>query len=81
MRVSCWERQFARRDSRGCVEAIGEAEVALWVFGAGVLRARLERSVSWTPGAEGAPREGFVLEVCAVEGTMRRDWRGLLVDE
>lgn len=49
------------------------AEAAPWVFGAGVLSARLERSVSWTPGADGAPREGLVVEVCAVEGTMRRD--------
>lgn len=56
------------------MEAIATAEAALWVFGAGVLRARLERRVSWTPGAEGAPREGFVVEVCAVEGTIRRDW-------
>lgn len=50
-----------------------EAVAAEWDFGAGVLRARFERRVSWTPGAEGAPREGLVVEVWAVEGTMRRD--------
>jgi len=55
------------------VEVIGEEDEALWVLGAGVLRERFERRVSWTPGAEGAPREGFVVEVCAVVGTMRRD--------
>lgn len=49
------------------------AEAALWVFGAGVLRARFERRVSCTPGAEGAPRDGVVVDVWAVEGTMRRD--------
>jgi hypothetical protein len=30
------------------------------VFGAGVLRLRFARRVSWTPGAEGAPRLGWV---------------------
>lgn len=55
------------------------ADAALWVFGAGVLSARLERRVSWTPGAEGAPREAVVLVVWAVVGTMRRDLAVLLV--
>ena len=36
----------------------GEVEV---VFGAGVLRCRLERRVSWIPGADGAPREAWVV--------------------
>ena len=47
-----------------------------WVeldFGAGVLRARLARRVSWTPGAEGAPRLGWVAVGWAAVGTIRRD--------
>lgn len=42
------------------------------VEGEGAERERLDRRVSWTPGAEGAPRVGGVdLEVEA-EGVMRR---------
>ena len=43
-------------------------------MGAGVVRERFERRVSWTPGAEGAPRAGVVLERWPDEGTMRRDY-------
>ena len=47
------------------------APVAL---GAGAERFRLWRRVSWTPGAEGAPRVEGVVVVVLLEGTMRRDW-------
>lgn len=43
-------------------------------FGGPGVRARLERRVSWTPGAEGAPREGRVEVGWAEGGAMRRDW-------
>lgn len=43
------------------------------VFGAGVLRLRLARRVSWTPGAEGAPMLACEWEGLLEEGTMRRD--------
>jgi hypothetical protein len=42
-------------------------------FGAGADRFRLWRSVSWTPGAEGAPRTAGVVCVEVVVGMMRRD--------
>lgn len=45
---SSWvDCQAARRASRGCEEA-----GAVWVA---VVEERLERRVSWMPGAEGAP--------------------------
>lgn len=37
------------------------------------LKERFERSVSWTPGAEGADGARAVLFGCAAAGTMRRD--------
>ena len=43
-------------------------------FGAGAERLRLWRRVSWTPGAEGAPRTWGVVVVVVVAGTMRRDY-------
>lgn len=43
-------------------------------LGAGAERFRLWRRVSWTPGAEGAPRVAGVVLVEAVVGVMRRDW-------
>ena len=45
-------------------------------FGAGAERLRLWRRVSWTPGAEGAPRFAGVEVVVVVAGTMRRDCVG-----
>jgi hypothetical protein len=42
-------------------------------LGAGAERLRLWRRVSWTPGAEGAPRTAGVLWVDVVVGIMRRD--------
>lgn len=49
------------------------APVAL---GAGAERLRLWRRVSWTPGAEGAPRVAGVVVVVEAAGTMRKDcWR------
>jgi len=52
------------------LEVVEGAPAAL---GAGAERLRLWRRVSWTPGAEGAPRvEGVVLVVVAA-GVMRRD--------
>jgi hypothetical protein len=50
-------------------------------FGAGAERFRLWRRVSWTPGAEGAPRVEGVVLVVAVVGVMRRDWWRVLVWE
>lgn len=38
------------------------------------VRARRERRVSWTPGAEGAEVSGVVCVGCACGGTKRRDW-------
>ena len=46
------------------------APVAL---GAGAERLRLWRRVSWTPGAEGAPRTAAVVFVVEEAGMMRRD--------
>lgn len=43
-------------------------------LGAGAERLRLWRRVSWTPGAEGAPRARGVWWVVLVVGMMRRDW-------
>jgi hypothetical protein len=43
-------------------------------LGAGAERFRLWRSVSWTPGAEGAPRVAGVVVVVVLAGVMRRDW-------
>lgn len=43
------------------------------VLGAGVERLRFARRVSWTPGAEGAPRLAWVVEGLLAAGTMRRD--------
>lgn len=72
-------RHWARRASSGCADcSCGVDEVALEEDGAGAVRARFERSVSWTPGAEGAP----VYWPCWVEvawaawGTIRRDCKG-----
>ena len=48
-------------------------------LGAGEERLRLWRRVSWTPGAEGAPRFAGVEVVVVVAGTMRRDCLGVLV--
>jgi hypothetical protein len=48
-------------------------------LGAGAERLRLWRRVSWTPGAEGAPRVEGVVVVVLLEGTMRRDCEGVLV--
>ena len=45
-------------------------------LGAGAERFRLWRSVSWTPGAEGAPRVAGVVVVVVLAGVMRRDWLG-----
>ena len=75
MRVSCWARQRERRDSRGWKDWVDVEEVVREaVLGGGALRRRFERRVSWTPGAEGAPR-GEGMEVgCGAEGTMRRVW-------
>lgn len=47
------------------------APVAL---GAGAERLRLWRRVSWTPGADGAPRVAGVEDVVCAVGTMRRDY-------
>lgn len=60
-----------------------EALEVAWVFGAGVLRERLARRVSWTPGAEGAPSDGVVDVGCEAAGVMRRAWEegGRLVGE
>lgn len=63
-----------RRDSSGwddCREAgcVDEAGPLLVVE----LKERFERSVSWTPGAEGADGARAVLFGCAAAGTMRRD--------
>lgn len=69
-------RQFARRVSRGCEEAIWTGvEVLDWAVGAGAARLRFVRRVSWTPGAEGAPvkRPWVVVEAWPFWGTMRRD--------
>jgi hypothetical protein len=44
----------------------------------GTLRERLERRVSWIPGAEGAPEEKEVVEGVAFVGTIRRDFDVLL---
>ena len=74
--------QAARRDSSGWVDVVGSWEVDVdeeeeVVDGTGV---REERSVSWTPGADGAPleveeEEVLVVEVvCWVGGAIRRDW-------
>lgn len=54
------------------MEAVEGAPAAL---GAGAERLRLWRRVSWTPGAEGAPRTAGVVFVDEEEGMMRRDWR------
>lgn len=43
-------------------------------LGAGALRLRLWRRVSWTPGAEGAPRTCGVVVVVVLAGMMRRDY-------
>ena len=43
-------------------------------LGAGAERLRLWRRVSWTPGAEGAPRTWGVVVVVVVAGMMRRDY-------
>jgi hypothetical protein len=43
-------------------------------FGAGAERERLWRRVSWTPGAEGAPRTDGVEVMVVVVGIRRRDW-------
>jgi hypothetical protein len=48
-------------------------------LGAGEERLRLWRRVSWTPGAEGAPRVEGVVLVEVLAGTMRRDCEGVLV--
>jgi hypothetical protein len=70
---SCCCFQAERRASRGWVEAVEGAPVAL---GAGAERFRLWRRVSWTPGAEGAPRLAGVVFVVVLVGMMRRDWEG-----
>jgi hypothetical protein len=56
------------------VEDVDGAPAAL---GAGAERFRLWRRVSWTPGAEGAPRVAAVVLVVAVVGVMRRDLGGV----
>lgn len=59
------------------MEVVGLGVVVLVVdvaLGAGALRERFERRVSWTPGAEGAPMAGWVVVAGVVVGTMRRDW-------
>jgi hypothetical protein len=53
------------------VELVLGAPVAL---GAGAERLRLWRRVSWTPGAEGAPRVEGVVVVVVLVGMMRRDY-------
>lgn len=60
-KLSCWARQCRRRDSSGW-----EEEGCGVVEGAGGVMERLERRVSWTPGAEGAPGSGIV--ECGWEG-------------
>lgn len=63
-----------RRDSRGCDDD-GVVEVVVWLYGSGPTPAR---SVSWRPGAEGAPwAEGRMwekVEAWLSAGTIRRDW-------
>jgi hypothetical protein len=68
--ASCCCFQALRRASRGCVDDVLGAPAAL---GAGAERLRLWRRVSWTPGAEGAPRTAGVVCVDVVAGMMRRD--------
>ena len=53
-----------------------DVEGAPAALGAGAERLRLWRRVSWTPGAEGAPREAGVEVVVVLVGMMRRDWVG-----
>jgi len=69
-------RHCASRASRGCVDCSGAASgaVSLPLVGAPTPRFRFVRSVSCTPGAEGAPGLALVCEGCAFAGTMRRDW-------
>ena len=67
--ASCWDFQALRRASNGWEEEVVGAPVAL---GAGADRLRLWRRVSWTPGAEGAPRVAGVVLLVLV-GMMRRD--------
>jgi len=67
-------RHLARRASSGCEDCSGAwAGEEVVVVTTGVVRERLERMVSWTPGAEGAPREGVVAVAADLVGTMRRD--------
>lgn len=70
LRLSCVVRHCERRDSSGCVDW---SSTGLDVLGAGVESDRLERSVSWMPGAEGAPRAGWVEDRWEDDGTMRSD--------
>lgn len=58
--ASCWERHCASRDSRGCVDWSSKCDAC--AFGAGVVRERLARRVSCTPGAEGAPSSACVVK-------------------
>ena len=44
-----------------------------FAFGAGNVRERFDRRVSWTPGAEGAPGVSVVAAGWADVGTMRSD--------
>lgn len=70
-------RQFARRDSRGCVEeSWGVLECEEWEGVEEGCRERFERRVSWTPGAEGAEGARVVWFAWFAAGTMRRDWIG-----
>lgn len=72
-------RQEARRDSRGWALVTTGWEEEVEVFGAEGARLRFERRVSWTPGAEGAPRVGTVYVGLLAAGTMRRAWLLMLV--
>lgn len=69
-------RQDVRRASSGWLDCSGSAVVDEPLGAELAVRPRLERSVSWTPGAEGAPLEGVVDVGCACEGVMRIAWMG-----
>jgi hypothetical protein len=66
-------RHLVRRASSGCVDwSWAGADASLVCTGA--LRERFARSVSWMPGAEGAPAGKDVDEAVAFVGTIRRDF-------
>jgi hypothetical protein len=75
------DRHLVRRASSGCEDwsCAGAEDESL--VSTGALRERFARSVSWMPGAEGAPVGKDVDEGVAFVGTIRRDfWTCLLAE-